>query len=252
MLADEPAGAVKEELPYEYPSATHPLPLMPLLPHSTFPFHPPQQQQQQQPGQMMYMPFVELHQQRALLAPSQSVGPYDEEYYEGGPPPPLPPPYEYGYPAMPFQMQLVLPLLPVVPMMPPRTNLFSDTRLKTEPKGKRHKRRNTDPNGSTLLADLGRNRCLTCEKQFKRPSSLQTHLYSHTGEKPFVCEWAGCERAFSVRLNMTRHMKLHQRDLRKREEGEVFEWGQAGNGGTPGVQGPAGYMGYPLAGKSRE
>lgn len=29
-----------------------------------------------------------------------------------------------------------------------------------------------------------RNRCSICQKQFKRPSSLQTHLYSHTGEKP--------------------------------------------------------------------
>ena len=28
-----------------------------------------------------------------------------------------------------------------------------------------------------------RNRCRICNKQFKRPSSLQTHYYSHTGEK---------------------------------------------------------------------
>ncbi|CEP23275.1 unnamed protein product [Cyberlindnera jadinii] len=57
-----------------------------------------------------------------------------------------------------------------------------------------------------------RNRCNICQKQFKRPSSLQTHLYSHTGEKPFACDWKGCGRLFSVRSNMIRHRKLHERD----------------------------------------
>lgn len=57
-----------------------------------------------------------------------------------------------------------------------------------------------------------RNRCTLCEKQFKRPSSLQTHIYSHTGEKPFKCTWNNCGRLFSVRSNMIRHRKLHDRD----------------------------------------
>ncbi|ODV58273.1 uncharacterized protein ASCRUDRAFT_19996, partial [Ascoidea rubescens DSM 1968] len=61
-------------------------------------------------------------------------------------------------------------------------------------------------------------RCPRCQKQFKRPSSLQTHLYSHTGEKPFQCTWEGCGRLFSVRSNMTRHMKLHERDLKNQEK----------------------------------
>ncbi|ODQ79742.1 hypothetical protein BABINDRAFT_22628, partial [Babjeviella inositovora NRRL Y-12698] len=56
-----------------------------------------------------------------------------------------------------------------------------------------------------------RNRCPECQKQFKRPSSLQTHMHSHTGAKPYYCSWSGCGRAFSVRSNMTRHMKLHER-----------------------------------------
>lgn len=59
-----------------------------------------------------------------------------------------------------------------------------------------------------------RNRCTICQKQFKRPSSLQTHMYSHTGEKLFKCPWPECSKVFSVKSNMTRHYKLHLKDKR--------------------------------------
>lgn len=57
-----------------------------------------------------------------------------------------------------------------------------------------------------------RNRCPMCQKQFKRPSSLQTHMYSHTGEKLFKCPWPECGKLFLVKSNMTRHHRLHERD----------------------------------------
>lgn len=59
-----------------------------------------------------------------------------------------------------------------------------------------------------------RNRCPICQKQFKRPSSLQTHIYSHTGEKLFKCPWVDCGRLFSVKSNMTRHTRIHERDMK--------------------------------------
>ncbi|KIJ55920.1 hypothetical protein M422DRAFT_239086 [Sphaerobolus stellatus SS14] len=48
-----------------------------------------------------------------------------------------------------------------------------------------------------------------CSKRFERPVDLDTHIRSHTGEKPFICRYPGCVKAFSVKSNMTRHEKTH-------------------------------------------
>lgn len=55
-----------------------------------------------------------------------------------------------------------------------------------------------------------KHKCKVCDKRFTRPSSLQTHTYSHTGEKPYVCAEDGCGRRFSVVSNLRRHKKVHQ------------------------------------------
>ncbi|KAK3939148.1 hypothetical protein QBC46DRAFT_153564 [Diplogelasinospora grovesii] len=55
-----------------------------------------------------------------------------------------------------------------------------------------------------------KHKCKVCDKRFTRPSSLQTHMYSHTGEKPFTCEVPGCGRQFSVVSNLRRHKKVHR------------------------------------------
>lgn len=55
-----------------------------------------------------------------------------------------------------------------------------------------------------------KHKCKICDKRFTRPSSLQTHMYSHTGEKPFACDHDGCGRHFSVVSNLRRHKKVHK------------------------------------------
>ena len=55
-----------------------------------------------------------------------------------------------------------------------------------------------------------KHKCKVCDKRFTRPSSLQTHMYSHTGEKPFACDVDGCGRHFSVVSNLRRHKKVHK------------------------------------------
>ncbi|KAI1433033.1 hypothetical protein GGR50DRAFT_543779 [Xylaria sp. CBS 124048] len=63
-----------------------------------------------------------------------------------------------------------------------------------------------------------KHKCKVCDKRFTRPSSLQTHMYSHTGEKPFVCEVDGCGRHFSVVSNLRRHKKVHKNDTKSEAE----------------------------------
>lgn len=75
-----------------------------------------------------------------------------------------------------------------------------------------------------------KHKCKVCDKRFTRPSSLQTHMYSHTGEKrkfsilqghivrrlysynfpAFACDVEGCGRHFSVVSNLRRHKKVHK------------------------------------------
>ncbi|KIJ49164.1 hypothetical protein M422DRAFT_161695, partial [Sphaerobolus stellatus SS14] len=56
-----------------------------------------------------------------------------------------------------------------------------------------------------------RHRCEYCGKKFDRPSSLQVHVRTHTGDQPFICDWPGCARTFNVKSNMLRHMRSHER-----------------------------------------
>ncbi|KAI8984490.1 hypothetical protein BDF20DRAFT_789084, partial [Mycotypha africana] len=53
-----------------------------------------------------------------------------------------------------------------------------------------------------------RYKCSLCTKRFTRPSSLATHMHSHTGEKPYECLVEGCGRRFSVVSNLRRHAKI--------------------------------------------
>ncbi|KAJ3229413.1 hypothetical protein HDU81_005382 [Chytriomyces hyalinus] len=50
--------------------------------------------------------------------------------------------------------------------------------------------------------------CSLCSKRFTRPSTLRTHMNSHTGERPFVCTAAGCGWKFTVLSNLKRHLKI--------------------------------------------
>ncbi|KEZ44284.1 hypothetical protein SAPIO_CDS3239 [Scedosporium apiospermum] len=68
-----------------------------------------------------------------------------------------------------------------------------------------------------------KHKCKVCDKRFTRPSSLQTHMYSHTGEKPYACEVEGCGKHFSVVSNLRRHQKVHKGEARSETGSEEHQ-----------------------------
>ncbi|XP_055623653.1 zinc finger protein 1-like [Toxorhynchites rutilus septentrionalis] len=52
-------------------------------------------------------------------------------------------------------------------------------------------------------------KCRYCHRVFPREKSLQAHLRTHTGERPYHCDYPGCARAFTQSGQLKTHQRLH-------------------------------------------
>jgi DNA-directed RNA polymerase subunit RPC12/RpoP/ribosomal protein L37AE/L43A len=59
----------------------------------------------------------------------------------------------------------------------------------------------------------GKWKCTECEMTFKKPSLLNSHLESHSDERPYPCPWEGCTSAFKRPQHLDRHYRAHTKDF---------------------------------------
>jgi len=52
-------------------------------------------------------------------------------------------------------------------------------------------------------------KCHICSRVFPREKSLQAHLRTHTGERPYTCDYPSCSRAFTQSGQLKTHQRLH-------------------------------------------
>ncbi|GLG93555.1 Transcriptional activator cubitus interruptus [Gryllus bimaculatus] len=52
-------------------------------------------------------------------------------------------------------------------------------------------------------------KCRYCNRVFPREKSLQAHLRTHTGERPYTCDYPGCTKAFTQSGQLKTHQRLH-------------------------------------------
>lgn len=77
-------------------------------------------------------------------------------------------------------------------------------------KQKRPRARQTGP-PPLVVSSNDKTHVCWCGKRFKRMEHLKRHNKVHTQEKPYLCTYPGCQKAFGRTDNLAQHIKTHYR-----------------------------------------
>ena len=61
----------------------------------------------------------------------------------------------------------------------------------------------------TSHTSLKQHVCVLCFKSFSLAQYLKEHTYIHTGQKPFLCNFPGCDKSFRQAGKLSMHKKFH-------------------------------------------